>query len=275
MEEWTPYYCASNTPTMLKDLGRSLSRGECGAGEVGITRDGSNQTITVDRLSLPRMSGSPRDRAGDTFQMLSDEVAYIKLSGIRIQDVPQYMEQAAGTRGLVVDIRNYPSEFVVFALGSRLVNQQTDFATFTRCDPANPGAFVWSESTHLYPAATTYEGKVTILVDDASMSQAEYTAMALRAGPNAVVVGSTTAGADGNVSTIPLPGGLKLMMSGIGVFYPDKTPTQRVGIVPDVFVEPTIAGTVAGRDEVLEAALKHILGEGADEGTIRKLAERP
>jgi len=32
---------------------------------------------------------------------------------------------------------------------------------------------------------------------------------------------------------------------------------------------------VAGRDEILEAALRHILGEGADEGTIRKMAERP
>lgn len=50
------------------------------------------------------------------------------------------------------------------------------------------------------------------------------------------------------------------MMSGIGVFYPDKTSTQGVGIVPDLVVSPTVKGIRAGRDEVLEAALKKVLG---------------
>src|SRR5216684_3628196 len=48
------------------------------------------------------------------------------------------------------------------------------------------------------------------------------------------------------------------MISGIGVFYPDKKPTQRLGIVPDVEVRPTMAGIRAGRDEVLEEALRQI-----------------
>jgi hypothetical protein len=47
-------------------------------------------------------------------------------------------------------------------------------------------------------------------------------------------------------------------ISGLGVFYPDHRPTQRVGIVPDVIAKPTIQGIAAGRDEVLEAA-KRIL----------------
>ena len=50
------------------------------------------------------------------------------------------------------------------------------------------------------------------------------------------------------------------MISGIGVFYPDKSPTQRIGILPDLEVRPTIAGIRAGRDEVLEAAVSHALG---------------
>jgi C-terminal processing protease CtpA/Prc len=83
--------------------------------------------------------------------------------------------------------------------------------------------------------------------------------MAFRAA-GALVVGSTTAGADGNVSAIPLPGGLRTMISGIGVFYPDEKPTQRVGIVPDLEVTPTLAGIRAGRDEVLEAAVSRALG---------------
>jgi C-terminal processing protease CtpA/Prc len=99
-----------------------------------------------------------------------------------------------------------------------------------------------------------------ILVDEMTQSSAEYHAMAFRAAPNAIVVGSTTAGADGNVSRIPLPGGLRAMISGIGVFHPDGSPTQRVGIVPDLVVRPTIEGMRSGLSEVLDAGISHALG---------------
>ena len=51
------------------------------------------------------------------------------------------------------------------------------------------------------------------------------------------------------------------MISGIGVFYPDKGPTQRIGIVPNVQVKPSIAAIRAGRDEVLEEAVRQIVGQ--------------
>ena len=78
---------------------------------------------------------------------------------------------------------------------------------------------------------------------------------------------------DGNVSQIVLPGGLNTMISGIGVFYPDMRPTQRVGIVPDIEVRPTIAGVRAGRDEVLEEALRQILGRQTPQDRIEKMAK--
>jgi C-terminal processing protease CtpA/Prc len=96
--------------------------------------------------------------------------------------------------------------------------------------------------------------------------------MALRASPKAIVVGNTTAGADGNVSDIPLPGGFRTMISGLGVFYPDGGPTQRVGVHLDVKAQPTIAGIRAGRDEVLEVAIRQIVPEIPD-SAVEKLAE--
>lgn len=83
-----------------------------------------------------------------------------------------------------------------------------------------------------------------------------------RAAPGAKVVGSTTAGADGNVSFFYLPGGIYTCISGIGIYYPDKRETQRVGIVPDVTIRPTIKGFTEGRDEVLEKAIE-IINKGA------------
>ncbi|EPR66291.1 Peptidase, S41 family [Cyclobacterium qasimii M12-11B] len=104
----------------------------------------------------------------------------------------------------------------------------------------------------------TYKGKLVVLTNEFSQSQAEYTAMAFRAGDNTTVIGSTTAGADGNVSPLFLPGGLKTMISGIGVYYPNREETQRIGIVPDIEVKPSIEGIKAGRDELLERAIEII-----------------
>jgi hypothetical protein len=48
------------------------------------------------------------------------------------------------------------------------------------------------------------------------------------------------------------------MISGLGIFYPDHRPTQRIGIVPDIVVVPTIKGFAAGRDDVVETAIHFI-----------------
>ena len=47
-------------------------------------------------------------------------------------------------------------------------------------------------------------------------------------------------------------------MTGIGVYYPDGKETQRIGIVPNVEVKPTIEGIKLGKDEVLEKAIEVI-----------------
>ncbi len=256
-----------------------MTRGDCAPVSIRTARDSETVHLKVMRQPEPEAAnrstaGRTHDRPGDTFRKLSPEVAYLKLSSVKASEATTYIDSAAGTKGLVIDIRNYPSEFVVFALGSHLVERSTPFACFTMGDPANPGAFHWRSPLSLTPASPRYTGKIVILVDEVSVSQSEYTAMAFRAAPGATVVGSTTAGADGNVSPIPLPGGLRSMISGIGVFYPDKTPTQRVGIIPDIEARPTIRGIRAGRDEVLEVALRQILGADTPAAELEQLAKQ-
>ena len=280
IEAWKPYYAASNDAARLRDIGRSLTRGECGESMITVMREDASgaaheQKLKVNR-ALPWGSDSgPRthDLTGPTFRLLSKDVAYLKLSSVKSADAASYVRNAGGTKGLIVDIRNYPSEFMVFALGSLLAGRDTTFATFTEGDLSNPGAFRWGDTESLHPEQPHYAGKVVILVDETSMSQAEYTAMAFRSVPGAIVVGSTTSGADGNVSPFALPGGLRTMISGIGVFYPDRTPTQQIGIVSNVKVVPKVAGIRAGRDEVLEEALRQILGSRVPAREIEKMAK--
>jgi hypothetical protein len=262
IESWLPYYGASNDSARMSNIARSMTRGQCGDSNVGIRRGSEELKRKITRVALARAGqvNYTHDLPGPAFRLLSKDVAYLKLSSAKAQEAAHYVEQASGTKGFIVDIRNYPSEFMVFALGSHLVEAITPFARFTSCDLSNPGAFHWWNSVSLTPEKPYYGGKIVILADETSMSQAEYTSMAFRAAHGAIVVGSRTAGADGNVSPFALPGGLRTMISGIGVFYPDKKPTQRVGIVPDIEVEPTIEGIRQGNDEVLEEALRQILG---------------
>ena len=163
--------------------------------------------------------------------------------------------------GLIIGIRGYPAEFMVWTLGPLLIDKETAFSRNTKASLSNPGAFYWNQPLVMQPLEPHYPGRVAILVDENSISQSEFTTMAFRASPRVIVVGSTTAGADGNISPFSLPGGLHTQISGNGTFYPDKTPTQRVGIIPDLVVRPSVAGIRAGRDEVLDAAMRQILHE--------------
>jgi C-terminal processing protease CtpA/Prc len=257
-----PFYPASNEPTRLRDMAKNITRG---AGPVTLTGSGTSGTFTlvVDRAplaSLNKARAYVNDLPGAAFRMLTDSVAYLKLSSVVSASAGSYVDQARDAKVLVVDIRNYPSEFVVFSLGGYFVTGAVPFAKFTTGSAANPGSFRFTSPVTHSPRTPRFGGTVVILVDEMTQSQAEYTSMAFRVAPGAIVVGSTTAGADGNVSTLPLPGGPQALMSGIGVFYPNGGATQRVGIVPDLVVRPTVDGIRAGRDEVLEAGVSKALG---------------
>ena len=274
VQQWRPYYADSNDAAMLRDMSRTLTVGSCGDVRLRVHRGSESLDLVTARTSdgAPRDATPTHDIPGDAFRLLSKDVAYIKISTVKSADIAKHIDSAAGTRGLVIDIRNYPGDFPIFQLGGALIDKSTEFVRFTHLDLANPGAFVWgSGAVSLTPRKPRYTGKVVVLVDEITQSSAEYHAMAFRAA-GGTVIGSTTAGADGNVSNILLPGGLRTMISGLGVFYPDHRPTQRVGIVPDREVIPTVAGIRDGRDEVLEAALREILGPDVSQPDIETIA---
>jgi C-terminal processing protease CtpA/Prc len=55
-----------------------------------------------------------------------------------------------------------------------------------------------------------------------------------------------------------VPGDIVIGFSGQAVKHADGRQLQRIGLIPDVDVRPTIAGIRAGRDEVLEKAIEVI-----------------
>ncbi len=106
-------------------------------------------------------------------------------------------------------------------------------------------------------AGARYPGKTIMLVDWRTQSQAEHLAMHFEAASDTTLVGSRTSGADGAMILFPLPGGVLAGVTGTEVRHFDGRPMQRIGLVPSIEAQPTLAGLRAGRDEVLERALEH------------------
>lgn len=254
------YYPASNSASRMRDISADLLRSV--NNKISINYSSGSQRMQKDlklyhRDSLKIYKWYRRDDE-KCYKLLDGNIGYITLKSIKNDDIESIKESFKSTKGIIIDIRNYPSTFVPFLLGSYFISSSTPFVKFTNGNINNAGEFTFTSDIKISKSSDTYQGKLVVIVNEISQSQAEYTAMAFKAGDNTTIIGSTTAGADGNVSTILLPGGLRTMISGIGVYYPDGTETQRIGIVPDIEVKPTISGIRNGKDELLEKAIELI-----------------
>ncbi len=259
---WEPFFGASNDAALSREIASALASGQAGETSVVISRNGKIDTVSVGR-SMPKRSwgGALHDHElmGPTFRMLTPEVAYLRGSKARAEQVGQYIRAAAGSELLVVDMRSYPSDTAAWLLARHFVDDTIAAALLSGPDTANPGAFMWILKRVIAPLEPTYTGRVLVLVDELTQSAAEYSTMLMQASSRVVVVGSQTAGADGNVVRLSLPGGLAVTFSGLGVYYPDRRVTQGVGVHRDLTVHPTIQGVRDGVDEVLEAGVRHVL----------------
>lgn len=268
VEEKQAFYPASNQPTRLRDISFDILGSPNKTLDLKIMRNKKTFNKTIDLYNPEDIKGYYKwykAEKGRSFRKLEDNtIGYITLNNIKNKDVKNIRKELINTKGIIVDIRNYPSAFVPFTLGAFFTSKTVPFVKFTNGNINYPGEFTFGETLSIRSKGETYKGKVVVLVNEVSQSSAEYTAMAFRAGDNVTIIGSTTAGADGNISKINLPGGLTTMISGIGVYYPDGTETQRIGIVPDIEVKPTIKGIQEGRDELMEKAIEIISSKKID-----------
>ncbi|MGY5267199.1 S41 family peptidase [Paraclostridium bifermentans] len=122
-----------------------------------------------------------------------------------------------------------------------------------------PGEFTFAKDQVINPDDKKhYKGKLMILMNERSQSQSEFTVMELRKGTNAKVIGSNSIGTDGDATEVYLPGGVTTIITGLGVYNPDGSQTQRIGLKPDIYIKPTIDGIKEGRDELSEKAIEVI-----------------
>lgn len=253
--------CASNPSAANRNFVSYILRGNGDSLPVtyehdGVVKRGSLKLYpqkTINDASAKKYYAKP------SYKLLNDSIGYITIATAKVADLKTIFETFKNTKGVVIDIRNYPAEFMPFEMGKYLKPEPSPFVKFSNGNINNPGLFTFKYTvSNGSKNKDYYKGRIVILVDERTQSSAEYTTMALSTAPNAIVMGSQTAGADGNVSMIPFPGGFGSYISGIGVFYPDGKETQGIGIVPDIEVRATREGIKKGVDELLEKAMQYI-----------------
>ncbi|TGE24556.1 hypothetical protein E5K00_04910 [Hymenobacter aquaticus] len=259
VQQRLPETGGSNRAAQLHTIAQNLLYCATPQVEAQVVRAGQPLRLAVPAVKVGSVPAAQPAPADSMYRFLTPEVGYIDMARITRAKVPAIMRAFARTKGIVVDQRNYPGEFVATLLPAYLLARPAAYARAVERDPTYPGRFLWQAPDTVRPAGPApYPGRVVVLVNEVSRSQAEFTAMALQATPHCTLLGSQTAGADGNATFITLPGDLKTLMTGIGIYYPDNRETQRVGLVPDVPVRPTVTGLRQGRDELRERAVELI-----------------
>lgn len=255
------YIQASNEPTLQRNLNRTVLAAPSLAYVLTVERDGQAFQLPLSGVAYDEYYAETKafDAGITAVQRIDANIGYIHMGALTPDQAETAIPRLADTQAIVFDVRKYP-QGAIWTLNTYLFPGPRPWAKFLYPLTSAPGYF---GSTLIRTALSGsnpdyYQGQIVILANEATQSHGEYTCMALQATGRSTLIGAHTAGADGNVSYIYLPGKITAVFTGLGVFYPDGRPTQRIGLVPDIKCRPTIEGIRAGRDELLERALHFI-----------------
>ena len=262
VEKLKPYVSASNKPTMFRKIASNILRSKSPNLTLKLmTSNGvKNTTLALYEHSEIQHEQWVKKVTSRKHSVLNENIGYIPVVSVNDGEIKSIMKSFKDTKGIIIDLRNYPNTTdLLYKLVPYFMSSRKEFAMFSKGNINHPGEFVLSEPLKFSKNKNYYKSKLIVLVNEYSQSLAEYMAMAYQTGHNTTIVGSTTAGADGDVSYLDLPGGIKTIITGIGVYYPNGKETQRIGIKPNIIVNPTIDGIRNKKDEILDKAIELVL----------------
>jgi len=262
LERYEGYFSASTAAGLRDKATLAFLNGPVGS-SVRLTLRSATGRIREARLERRREDFTTlyhRERSGPVLRFLPGNIGYADLDRLSYDMVDSMFDRFRHTRGIVFDMRGYPNG-TLWAIASRLTRGTPVAAVLMTPLPGHPAP---AEATARFaqridppaPGTRRYPGRTVLLIDERSQSQAEHTGLYFKAANGTLLVGSATAGADGEIASLSLPGGMTVGFTGQAVTWPDGRQLQRTGLRPDVPVRPTLRGIRAGRDEVLDAAVR-------------------
>jgi C-terminal processing protease CtpA/Prc len=261
MERYRKYVAASSPSQRDVRVAHLLASGDRGS-TVELGLQGASG---IKRCQLVRSTAAvwSTPRTGDVVKWVAEGIGYVDLERLERGDVDAMFERLRAARAIIFDMRGYPN-MTAWSIAPRLdTKAPAQLATYRvpsvtwETIRGRPESF-YSVEPPIRDGGWKYAGRTVMLIDERTVSQAEHTGLLLEAAAGTKFIGSQTAGANGDVTAAALPGGLHFTFSGLDVRHADGRQLQRVGLVPDVEIKPTIAGVRAGRDEVLERAIQYV-----------------
>ncbi len=209
-------------------------------------------------VTLQRAEWQPRQWPRPYLVELKPGIMYVDLDRIQTAEFEQAVPQLAAARAIIFDLRGYPDGLSVAPL-QHLMEQSFTSAQWHVPVVTYPDhermSFLDSCNKH-EPLAPRFTGKIVFITDGSAISYAETCMGMVEHYKMGAIVGETTAGTNGNICPFTLPGGYRVVWTGMKVLKHDGSQHHGVGIIPTVPVSPTVKGLAEGRDELLERALQ-------------------
>jgi C-terminal processing protease CtpA/Prc len=200
----------------------------------------------------------------ETIAELQAGIFYVDLDRINDADFLRALPRLQKARGIIFDLRGYPNSvstplILARLSASTLRSAYFEVPTFTRPDRTS---VQWRDGGWtLEPVRPRLTAKIAFLTGGGAISYAESTMGIVEQYRLGAIVGESTAGTNGNVNAVPVPGGYQVSYTGMRVRKRDATPHHGVGIKPTVPVTRTLAGVAQGIDEVLERGIGVVGGQ--------------
>lgn len=239
-------------------LAHTLNAGPAGTSvTLGLERD--DQKIEAALTYQSEAIHRPSPPRPDPVAELKQGVWYLDITRASLQDLNKQMEQLAKARAVIVDLRGYPTPNTGIQLLRHLL-PEPEHARWMHLPKYNapfdrPIGYVdlgWD----IQPVAPRIAGKIMVLMDGRAISQAESILGYFGDMHLATIVGSPSAGTNGDVQQFTTPSGYRISFTGLRVTHHDGvTPFHLQGTMPDVTVEPSLQDIRADRDIVLDQAI--------------------
>ncbi len=241
---------------------RVLMAIECTKGTtVDVAIDESGGSRSVPLVCGPRPAKPlPEPRPAPVAE-LSHGLWYVDLTRASAEQIRPRLPRLAEARGVVFDMRGYPTDagadILPHLLGAperdRWMHVDRITGPFGRVDGG------LHHGWDMAPKAPAIRGRRVFLTDGRAISYAESVMGYVADRQLGTIVGAPTAGTNGNVAFFGLPGGWQVTFTGMRVTRHDGSSRRHlIGIAPDVPLTPTIDGIRRGRDELLDAAIAQI-----------------
>lgn len=249
------YVPSSNPAALYRDLAQYLVQTNAPQAQVRVRRGSREETVIVAARVL---EFQPSTKIRRFFRRVgTGNYGLLDMDFYSLDSLKSCRADMKACDGLIIDVRSGNHNFRPDELAEFFLPWPTTFAKFADRDCSMPGRFVFkAEPTYGNRFDAHYKGKVVIMVDENTQSSLEFESMFFAAAPRAVIIGGQTAGADGNVFNVPLPGNGFLRLTGLAVYYPDGGATQRRGLRLTKKVDQTVDALLAGEDAVFNEAMR-------------------